>query len=261
MRIIRNDDSGTEARRVRLLADLNGYVDLDMFDEAQKCAKRLIATGAGDAASFLECGSTYHTAGKHDRAIFFYRLAIRTDPKCREAYTNLGFLLEKQRRFDEAIECYRSQLSATPDDPWAYNNLGIVYCYQKKDFIFGIPFLERGHRNDPENVIIHHNLAWAYYNNREYEKALTEYGVLFKKFTEHNEWFLENYSHTSEIFADFALTCFKLNRHKTARDAIRWAMELRPANRKEWDKKYREIYKYLRRNKGVARRRPSRIKV
>ncbi len=235
-------DPASEAVKGEILEAVKAHVEAGDFDEAARRANELTALGPGETAKFLECAYACDNAGKHEQAVFYYRQVVRADPRCPNAWTNLGLLIQRQGRYDEAIACYTTQLESTPDDPWASHNIGVIHCYRKKDFVTAIPFLERAHRIEPEDVLIHHNLAWTYYKNRDYEKAFCNYREILDLIDQYMEWIKSVYSHTSEIYADFALTCLKLNRRGTAKRAIEMAVKLRPKYRTNWGQKYRRIH-------------------
>lgn len=65
----------------------------------------------------------------YQKAVDFFKSAIRVDLNFSEAYNNLGRAYEKTGRFNDAIESYKKALlNLTYQNPEkAYNNLGRVY--------------------------------------------------------------------------------------------------------------------------------------
>lgn len=53
--------------------------------------------------------------------------AVMIDPKCSEAYLQLGIIASSQRSFDRAIDFYKKAINADPELTDAYYRLGVAY--------------------------------------------------------------------------------------------------------------------------------------
>ena len=65
-----------------------------------------------------------HRAGRTAEALRLYDRAIREGRNPAGAYTNIGVVLRRQRRFEAAIVAHRRALELSPDDPGILGNLG-----------------------------------------------------------------------------------------------------------------------------------------
>jgi protein O-GlcNAc transferase len=63
-------------------------------------------------------------------AIFFSQQAIRIDPNCAEAYSNMGNAVKELGDLDAAIQFYLQAVKLKPRFPDAYNNLACCYLQQ-----------------------------------------------------------------------------------------------------------------------------------
>ena len=67
---------------------------------------------------------------RSDGAEAAYRAAIAADPGHIDAHTNLGFLLENERKdFDGAEAAYRAAIAADPEHALAHNNLSSLLAH------------------------------------------------------------------------------------------------------------------------------------
>jgi predicted O-linked N-acetylglucosamine transferase (SPINDLY family) len=65
----------------------------------------------------------YQTAGRLDEAAGEYRRAVECDSGLRQAWYNLGCLLNEQDREAEALECFQQAVRLAPDHAAAHHNL------------------------------------------------------------------------------------------------------------------------------------------
>jgi hypothetical protein len=67
-------------------------------------------------------GNTFKEQGKMEEAIAAYNEALTINPKCADAYTNMGITLQEQGKLKGAIEAYSKALNITPDFAEAVEN-------------------------------------------------------------------------------------------------------------------------------------------
>jgi tetratricopeptide (TPR) repeat protein len=77
-------------------------------------------------------GLSYHQSGQLDKAILWYKKALKKNPTNFMALSNLGTVFQTLGKLDEAIASYQQAISIKPDYVTAYNNLGVAQKEQGK---------------------------------------------------------------------------------------------------------------------------------
>lgn len=99
------------------------------------------------------------------------------------SYNIIGCNYSEFSEFDKSIAYFNKSLryaiKAANDTLLfkAYNNLGNVYCFNKKDFIKGIPFFKKAiyysqkTKNKKIQLLVSINMAWAFFENSNFEEG------------------------------------------------------------------------------------------
>jgi len=120
-----------------------------------------------------------------DKAIEYYKKAIRIDPENAVLYENLGLAYEQKKMLEEAEQAY---IKATEIDKVTgayFNRLGYFYFTQAKDELAIKSYLKAIER-EKDVQLYKTNLALAYEGNKEPEKAIDIYlAVLAENKTDH----------------------------------------------------------------------------
>ncbi len=90
------------------------------------------------------------------------------------AYNLGGYILEKQQKFIEASEMYDLAISEDPDFVYAYNNKANMYYEmgEKEQKEQAKKLFRRVMRIESGNVYGFYGLGRAFYDDREYDKAI-----------------------------------------------------------------------------------------
>ncbi|HHE40940.1 MAG TPA: tetratricopeptide repeat protein [Candidatus Cloacimonetes bacterium] len=86
----------------------------------------------GISIDYMRFGWFYTFKGDYNRAIEYYREAIRINPDDAAAHYNLGSALQNLERYDEAEEEYREAIRINPDLAEAHANLSILLLKAKR---------------------------------------------------------------------------------------------------------------------------------
>lgn len=155
---------------------------------------------------YIELGELHETYGNLTEAARIYEVAIQVHPSYLPAYLNLGEIFIQQRDLENATYVYQKATKIAADNPqvWvklgviyinrhqfesaiqafkqaivvdnttaeAYNNLARVYAGLGKDVQQAIDFAERAVTLTPTAKHFD-TLAYTYYRNAQYTKALT----------------------------------------------------------------------------------------
>lgn len=135
--------------------------------------------------------------GNIPEAIKTFHQAIKIDPRCSEAYNNLGILQIKEKCFSEAIQSFCQAIELNPNDSDGYHNLGIAQSENNlwDEAIHSFSSAIKLKSNNPE---MYFNLGIA----QLHLKKLPEAEVAFSRATELNPYYIEAYFNLGVIYAD-----------------------------------------------------------
>lgn len=105
-------------------------------------------------------GKQYESRGDFQGAIKAYRFAIKTSPSNLPAYSNLGSLLIKMKKFDDAELVLKEATKMRNADYLIHLNLGYVYL-QKKNPREAQRFCEKAVKMNPNSALGWSNLGLA----------------------------------------------------------------------------------------------------
>jgi signal transduction histidine kinase/ActR/RegA family two-component response regulator len=100
------------------------------------------------------------------------------------AYNSIGGVYEEILEIDKSLHYYNKAIQFSEKAKndtlkiWFYNNIGNIYLYRKNDVNTGIDFyiksLEYAYKfkEDASKVLTKLNLAWAYFQQKEFDKAI-----------------------------------------------------------------------------------------
>lgn len=103
------------------------YIDAGRYDEAETELLTSIDLKNDFALSHFELGNDYYKKIKYPDAVSEYKLAVKLDKQCYQAYNNMGAILSLTGRGRESVDILKKGISVKPDFPVFYKNLGIVY--------------------------------------------------------------------------------------------------------------------------------------
>ncbi len=120
--------------------------------------------------------------------------------------------------------CYEKALELSPQDWWALNNIGVLLkkkgklqdAFRNFDKACNVAVKEGG--QDYYHIL--HNLAWAYYQCKDYEKAWNLYKLLTKECPD-----------KISVYVDFVCVNYKMCKFKEALELLDEALSQHPKNR------------------------------
>ena len=147
-----------------------------------------------DATLSLEIGNHYFNAyggGAYDleKAKLYFNRALELDPNVKDAWHQLARIDFLEGNFNKALFKINTQIELHGDGLMSsYYIRGLIFGYMElfseaeKDFLV---FLEW----DKKNWAVHNDLAWVYFSEGEYQKAvdIARKGLLYNKI---NPWLL-----------------------------------------------------------------------
>ena len=207
------------AEKNRLSGRVLGYRKLGMHKEAVDECKKLVRLDYNDPSSFIELGFNCEENGEIEKAIKYYKYAIKRFPDYSCAYLNLGYCFETyKKRNDMAVVCYEKALKLNPADAWALNNIGGMLQKEGR-WEEALPYFEKAAESSEkeEECLLHilHNLGRAFYKCKKYQEACDVYYYLVKK--DQDKPF---------IFSEFGCVLYKMGNFRGALAAFEDALAL-----------------------------------
>ena len=228
-----SDDNTYE--KDKLLGRAWGYSELGMHKEAVNECRKLVRLDPNDPSSFVELCFYCEESGDIEKAIKYYRYAIKRFPKCFHLYLNLGYCFEKyKKRNDLAAVCYEKALELDPNDMWALNNIGVMLAKEgkwKEAILYYEKAYEACEQSGMEAGQIMHNLAWAYYRIKSYRKAWRMFNSLIVECPDYDNGL---------VHSDFGCVNYKMGDYCEALKLVERGLALYPDSRQ-----YKRLYKVV----------------
>ena len=223
-RYLNYDDLTNEKNR--LLDRVQGYSELSMYKEALEESRKLVRMDPDDPALLIDLGSSYEEIGQVDKAIKYYKYAIRKFPmyscSLTKLYVNLGYCLEKyKKQHSMAMVCYEKALELDPYNEWALNNIASILKSEgkRKESLRYYKLAYRAYKKKHGAVCykILHNLAWAFFLCKNYRPAHRIYYYLANECPE------KNY-----VLSDYGCVCYRIGNYEKAWDLFEKARSMYP---------------------------------
>lgn len=106
----------------------------------------------------FEKAEGYFFQKKFEMAELLLKEELKKNPENRKAYSYLGDILLKKRRYDEALRYFKKSLDIDPGNALDYFRLGQIYYY-KKDAAAAIENFERAYKISPELKFVYYHIG------------------------------------------------------------------------------------------------------
>lgn len=122
--------------------------------------------------AYLNLGKILIQQRDLEKAIYIYQKATKIAPDNPQVWVKLGVVYINQRQFEPAILAFKQAIAMDNTAAEAYNNLARLYAGLGKEMQWAIDLAEHAVTLMP-TAKHYDTLAYTYYRNREYAKALT----------------------------------------------------------------------------------------
>jgi len=123
-----------------------------------------------------ELGLAYRDLGAYQKSLVHFKKALALKSKFSEAQNNLGTLYLLLKEWNLALDCFKKAvgdiLYKTPH--FAYNNMGLAY-YNKRDYQKAIESYQKALRSFPSYSLCYENLARSYEATNQWGSAIEAY--------------------------------------------------------------------------------------
>jgi tetratricopeptide (TPR) repeat protein len=152
----------------------------------------------------------------YDKAIEYYKEAIKIDPMYVNAYYNIGIAYGQKGDYDEALQMFKKAVIISPNDETLYYGVGAAYS-KKESHDKAIKMYKKALDINPEYVEAYYNMGLEYVDKGEYDKAIE----MFEKTVSLNP---ENY----KPYLDIGSVYFLQGSFKKAIESYRKAINVNP---------------------------------
>ncbi|MHA1932438.1 MAG: tetratricopeptide repeat protein, partial [Promethearchaeota archaeon] len=139
-------------------------------EETIKSFKKAIEENSQDKDAFLYLGYLHILDEEYDKAIEIFNQVIEFYPTSSIAWTNLCYIFIKQEKFDKAIKAGNLAIEFKPLPP-SWHHLGTAY-QKVGDYQNAIKNYKKAVRRNKSYKEAFYSLAQAYFDTKEYQKAL-----------------------------------------------------------------------------------------
>lgn len=161
-----------DPRRPEAYAKLREVYGRKKIEELIQELEKAKARDKGDFISRNLLGVLYAKKRLWQKAIALLQEALRIQPQDVDALTNLGWILTELKRYEEARQKFQEALRLSPDSARAHAGLGGIYAEANRDWKAAIAEYLKALHVEPENATYLSDLAWAYYQAGQVDRAI-----------------------------------------------------------------------------------------
>ena len=187
------------------------------YSDAIPLLKSAVESFPNDESLWQEVVLAASLSGQHEQAVEFARQGIRQYPRSDWLWRQLGSELTGIDRLDEAEKALNNARSLNPNSDWLWRYIAAIHR-KRKDFEKEIEALENLYALDNATWTDLNELGIAYYNYKNFAKALEYYRLSAK--TEQSIYSLYNMG--------LVFNNRKVSQDSDAVDAYRLALALQP---------------------------------
>jgi type IV pilus biogenesis/stability protein PilW len=155
------------------------------------CASTKSTDKVQKATAHYKIGLSYYNEGKYQQAYIEFQRALEINPKDKEALNLIGILqLMQFEDFEKAIEYFKRALKIDKDYSQARNNLGLAYERTGR-IDEAIASFNEAIANPlyPNPEYAYNNLGRIYYRSGQYDKAIDSYTAALRRVNDYTRSF------------------------------------------------------------------------
>ena len=129
---------------------------------------------SAEAIKHYNKGLEFHQSGFFEKAVGEYKLAIASDDRLEQAYSNLGLIYISQKSFVLAQDAFDKALFIKPNRPTSLNGLASV-LFARGQVEPAIEKWQKAVSVDPKFASAYFNMGTAFESQKKYDEALAVY--------------------------------------------------------------------------------------
>lgn len=180
------------------------------------CFKKAVNIDSKNSDYLLKLSLAFDLENNKTEAIKYAKTAATTvGSSSAEVWKFLGNLQAKYYENEEAVTSFKKALKLQPNNPMLMNNLSFTLLETNKELPLALELAEQSVKKLPGYLFNLDTLAWAYYKNNDFNKALEVMNLIHSIPDEL----------TSEIEFHYAMILYKLNLLKKPDEALNKLMQ------------------------------------
>ena len=191
-----------------------GVGEEDKLQEALSACLTAVDLEPSYAEAHAYLAEVYADLGQKKTALETARLAVTLNDSSPFVHRDLGYALEKNRKYREAVAEYQRASQLHPRLAQPYIDLGRIHLSHNR-YKDGLAAYEKATVVDPSSARAYDALGWAYFQTGDYRRAV----VVFEKAVEADPTLAEAYGH-------LGLTYYVLRNYEDAIVAYKKALDL-----------------------------------
>ncbi len=160
---------------VKVIERLVGiYIDLKNYEDAKRLIEKVKYIGEGSLTLALLEAELLSRKGKHKEALDLLNELEKSYTDDYRIYFSKAIIYDYLEDYKKAEENLRKAIELNPENPDLYNHLGysLLLWYGEKRVKEAKELIEKALQKEPENPAYLDSMGWAYYMERDYEKAI-----------------------------------------------------------------------------------------
>jgi len=141
--------------------------------------------------AFNNSGVIYYKKGEYAKALEFYGKSIEIKPK-EGSYIDIATIFYEKKKYDVAIELFHKAIGLNPYNEWAY--IRMADCYRDKrpeNYREAFEIYKEAIEINPGNEYVYNNLGILFFRKKKYKDAIGAYQMAIDR-NPKNEWFYKN---------------------------------------------------------------------
>jgi len=144
----------------KIYIDIQKLINQGEVDEAIAVANELINDNPKDWTALFMAAQIMNMAGKKGLAYNLYQQVVYYNPKCAEAWNNMGGTLKDLHWRDEAIRHFNKSIKLDPHSAHPYNNIGVLLVEDKQP-LEALKYCDKAIQLDPKDPFNFQTRAFA----------------------------------------------------------------------------------------------------
>jgi tetratricopeptide (TPR) repeat protein len=200
------------------------YADLGQAARAVEEARLAVSLDDSSVFAHRDLGYALQKQRKYQEAKAEYQRASQIHPRLAQPYIDLGNLHRSFNRSKDALAAYEKATTVDPNNAYALDNLGWWGYFQTGDHQRAAVVLKKAVEVDPTYIPAYGHLGLTYYVLRNYEDAIAAYKEAIELGAEEVEYYYE-----------LGLAYAYLDRCDEARPWLMKAVEINPNAMPAWE--------------------------
>ncbi len=175
----------------------NSFMNLKQYSKAIDCFRETIDSEGPSAEVYCCLAAAYEKLQHYDLAIKYYQRSYKLDNFYDDAWFGAGYCFCKQEKWHQAIHFLSKAIKINSENPVYWKTLADAE-FQTGNIVSSLDAYEEANELDPEDIDIALKWSYLYYDQGDYEEALS---IVLTSIEENPEESLLYYRATAYLIA------------------------------------------------------------